>query len=258
MHSSPKNLLPLCRVAALVLATCAAITVSNPATAADFIAVEGVASFASDSDYDLMDASRISKIAVLRDTSRVVSGHENLPSRFLCTSTGSVSGAYPVLIPVRVMPGSISIPAVSDFFVQGPDVAAGEGNTVVGSDVQSSFDMDHDGVPSYFESLFGSNPAVPNANQDIDGDGHSLLFEYLAGTNPLDANSALRLSATRGLSTITLSWPSVSGKKYEVQSADTVVSLFSAVSNVTANSSISRVRVPLNDGTSFYRVLVKP
>ena len=251
--------LRMCRVARIVLATCALMYLTLPVQAADFIAMEGVAIPSGDPQYILWDFARVSQLAALNDTSSVVSGHANLPSRFLCTSTGSTSSGLPVLNVVRVMPDSIAIPAFRDYFPQGPDLASGEGNTVIGSDVHSSFDMDHDGVPTYFESANGSNPAVANASQDFDGDGLSLLAEYQAGTDPRNANSVLRVSATRMSPTqISLSWSSVSGKKYQVQSAGTVPGSFGAVTTVTATGSTSTIQLLPNDTTSFYRVLVNP
>ena len=46
-------------------------------------------------------------------------------------------------------------------------------------------DDDNDGMPDWWEILFGLDPFNPNdANQDPDGDGLTNLEEYLAGTNP--------------------------------------------------------------------------
>lgn len=48
-------------------------------------------------------------------------------------------------------------------------------------------DDDNDGMPDWWELLYGFNPLNPaDAGQDADGDGHTNLQEFLAGTNPRD------------------------------------------------------------------------
>ena len=229
----------------------------------DLTAVEGVAVYRDGSGgisfYTMWNFSRTSSQALLKDSAAAVIGHDNLPSRFLCSDTGTVSNGLPVLLVLRAMPSSISIPAFHDFFPQGPDVAAGEGNTIVGSDVHADPDMDHDGVPTYFESAHGSNPAVADADFDADGDGHSLLQEYWAGTDPQNSQSVLRLKATPTLpSGVTLSWSSIAGKHYEVQSAGSTGGPFAATGEVTATSEFSELPVTGTNAPGFYRLLVQP
>lgn len=49
----------------------------------------------------------------------------------------------------------------------------------------SVFDDDNDGIPSYFEKLYGLKPLDPSdANEDPDGDGLTNLEEYRHGTDP--------------------------------------------------------------------------
>lgn len=235
------------------------------ASGTDLTAVEGVAVYSSAAGgstfYTLWNLSRLSSVALLQDRSVAVSGHDNLPSRFLCRDTGAVSNGLPVLLVLRALPCSVSIPALHNFFPQGPDVAAGEGHTIVASDVHSDPDMDHDGVPTYFETANGSNPAVANANVDADGDGHSLLQEYWAGTDPQNSQSVLRFSAIQkppASGNVVLSWRSVGGKHYELLGAASVGSQFTAVSNVTAVGSLTVLQVPAGGGTGFYRLSVKP
>lgn len=46
-------------------------------------------------------------------------------------------------------------------------------------------DADKDGMPDWFEKLYGLNPNVNDAHLDCDGDGRTNIQEYNAGTNPI-------------------------------------------------------------------------
>lgn len=46
-------------------------------------------------------------------------------------------------------------------------------------------DADKDGMPDWFEKLYGLNPNVNDAHLDYDGDGRTNIQEYNAGTNPI-------------------------------------------------------------------------
>ena len=65
-------------------------------------------------------------------------------------------------------------------------------NTFVQLDVS---DLDGDGIPAYWETLYfgGSSNAQPSA--DSDGDGMDNLGEYIALTVPTDSNSVFRFTA---------------------------------------------------------------
>jgi len=46
-------------------------------------------------------------------------------------------------------------------------------------------DLDKDGLPDWWEMLYGLNPNVADALLDSDGDGRTNIEEYNAGTNPM-------------------------------------------------------------------------
>jgi len=62
--------------------------------------------------------------------------------------------------------------------------------------LMKGFDRDRDGMPDYWETLYGLNPQKQDAYLDADIDGLVNLQEYRAGTHPLLATSLLGLSTT--------------------------------------------------------------
>ena len=55
--------------------------------------------------------------------------------------------------------------------------------------VGRSPDSDGDGIPDWYEYLWGMNPEKEDASEDSDGDGFSNRQEYNAGTNPMFAEN---------------------------------------------------------------------
>ena len=53
-------------------------------------------------------------------------------------------------------------------------------------------DADKDGLPDWWETLYGLNPNVADSHVDSDGDGRTNLEEYNAGTNPIIFNDLSR------------------------------------------------------------------
>ena len=49
-------------------------------------------------------------------------------------------------------------------------------------------DSDADGIPDWWENLYGLNPVAADASIDLDGDGRTNIEEYNAGTNPAIAD----------------------------------------------------------------------
>src|SRR4029079_12877879 len=83
--------------------------------------------------------------------------------------------------------------------------------------VHSGGDNNGNGLPDYWEALYGIND--PEA--DADGDGQSNRAEFFANTNPNDASSVFRIleSGIDAAGHFTLTWSSVGGMRYRLQYA---------------------------------------
>jgi hypothetical protein len=113
-------------------------------------------------------------------------------------------------------------------------------------------------------STSNSTPPVKllNPNGDDDGDGMTNAAEDLAGTNPFDPNSALRMMTLSQptSNSVTLTWETVPGKKYQVQSAPSAGGTYTGVGPVmtagpnqfTLNETVSGAQL------IFYRVALVP
>jgi hypothetical protein len=126
----------------------------------------------------------------------------------------------------------------------------------------ASGDRDGDGMPDDWEVQHGLNPDnASDAATDADGDGYTNLQEYLAGTDPRDANSALRIVDTAmDVDGFEISFTSVAGKKYRVESTDTLpaTSWTVVADNVVGTGATMRV---IDDSAAtaaqrFYRVML--
>jgi arylsulfatase A-like enzyme len=79
-------------------------------------------------------------------------------------------------------------------------------------------DNDADGISNSFETTHGLDRDSPkDAALDSDGDGADNLSESIAGTDPNDPGSVLRvIDLADTPETFSITWPSVSGRNYEV------------------------------------------
>ena len=77
-----------------------------------------------------------------------------------------------------------------------------------------------DGIPNaWWTQYFGTTAGV-SASLDSDGDGFTNAQEYALGTDPKNAGSTFKVGQmSRSGTSLTISWPSVAGKKYQVQTA---------------------------------------
>jgi len=102
---------------------------------------------------------------------------------------------------------------------------------------------------------------VISPDADDDGDGQTNAQEDAAGTNPFDAGSALQMMdlSRPDPNTLILTWGTVPGRKYQVQSAQTLAnpSWTAASSVMTANGTMLSQSVPAIQNV-YYRVVIVP
>ena len=95
---------------------------------------------------------------------------------------------------------------------------------------------------------------------DNDGDGKTNADEDAASTNPFDATSHFGVSQITkpDANNVTVSWQSVSGKKYKLEGSSTVAGSYTPIEpEVTANASTTSLTVPTG-GFNFFRVRIVP
>jgi hypothetical protein len=120
-----------------------------------------------------------------------------------------------------------------------------------------------DGIDNSWWALYGIGEGNRVATLDPDGDGFTHLQESALGTNPMDSSSTFNVKTIeRNGNSLTITWSSVSGKKYQVQAATQLnPSSWQDVWEVlTANSGLSTktVTVPADASVYFVRVNLVP
>jgi hypothetical protein len=116
-----------------------------------------------------------------------------------------------------------------------------------------------DGIDNSWWALYGIGEGNRVATLDPDGDGFTHLQESALGTNPMDSSSTFNVKTIgRNGNSITITWSSVSGKKYQLQATTQLnPSSWQDVGEVlTANSGLSTKTVTLPDDAAAYFVRV--
>ncbi len=110
-------------------------------------------------------------------------------------------------------------------------------------------------------ALSNASAAIPvlDPNGDADGDGITNAEEDAAGTNPLDPTSGLRITSVArnpSASTTQVTWNSVSGKQYVVESTGNLVTgTYAAVSGTLSGTGAPMsFTASSTTGEAFYRV----
>ncbi len=125
-------------------------------------------------------------------------------------------------------------------------------------------DSDGDGLDDSWEIANFGSIAAQNGTGDPDGDGADNANEFSAGTNPNSAASVLRITSVTRLSssTVQVTFSSVAGKNYVVQTSSNMADLTwvdatATISATGASTSTSVVVSPLLPA-NFLRVRVAP
>lgn len=134
-----------------------------------------------------------------------------------------------------------------------------DGNAFV---VDSSADMDRDGLPDAWERRFFGG-VDGGAGEDADGDGADNLAEFRAGTNPLDATSltAIRSVRLQGADVV-VQFASTAGRAYRLERSSVLspASWTTVIERVPGTGAVMEVqdRNAATGGPAFYRLVVRP
>ncbi len=122
-------------------------------------------------------------------------------------------------------------------------------------------DSDEDGLPDSWESAFFGNLSK-GPGDDSDGDGQSNAVEYLAGTLPNSGASLFKATIAPSTGNLfSLSWPSVPGKSYTIETSSGLIgnwSQLAAVPAAPAPATMTSHQFTPDGTVRFYRVVHRP
>jgi|GEM_PF-6771868 len=107
--------------------------------------------------------------------------------------------------------------------------------------------------------LQGLSGPLGDSMIDSDGDGFSDAAEAIAGTNPTDPASYFDVNRrSDGLGNVLLTWGSVAGRLYEVQTTTNLLSGWNIATNITGTGETMVFPAPMpTDTARYYRVQVR-
>jgi len=120
-----------------------------------------------------------------------------------------------------------------------------------------------DGIADSWWASYGITGPARVAANDTDGDGFTNAQEHALGTSPVDASSTFKVgNIERTENTLSITWPSIAGKKYQVQKRASLSSgaWENSGAQVTAAGPSSSANVDVSDSpnASFFRVILVP
>ncbi|MBM3847944.1 MAG: hypothetical protein FJ405_16870, partial [Verrucomicrobia bacterium] len=178
-------------------------------------------------------------------------GAPSLPA-FTWTSVTNWRAAVPVILGSNLFTFS----AIGDT----GEILSNATITVIGTAVSGSPDLDSDGLPDVWETIYDFDVNAPNGDGDVDRDGFSNLDEYLAGTDPRNASSGLSIGAIlQTAEGIKIRFNGVTGRSYSIQHRDVLPNgAWKTLGSVPAVLSDQTVEVlDASPGTSqrYYRLV---
>lgn len=169
---------------------------------------------------------------------------------------GIVFGRFPLITHGGTRSGSVSLAVVPAGI---PNHLSYQANEVV----LFLDDSDEDSLPDTWEQTHFNN-LTQTPSGDFDGDGQSNGSELLTGTIPSSGASVFATTIVPvGPNQLSLTWPSVAGKNYRVESQTTLVGSWSVIATVPAAASpavfTSHVMARGNgEAMRFYRIALDP
>jgi hypothetical protein len=138
-----------------------------------------------------------------------------------------------------------------------------DSGTVTSTASALSYNPVTDGLPDSWWATYGIDEHDRVAAKDPDGDGFTNAQENALGTSPVDATSTFKVGTMeRTGNTLNVSWPSVVGKRYQVQKRASLSTgdWVDSGSVVTALGASSTANVDVSDSpnASFVRVILIP
>ncbi|MEX1116175.1 MAG: polysaccharide lyase family protein [Akkermansiaceae bacterium] len=171
-------------------------------------------------------------------------------------ASGIVFGRFPLITHGGTRTGTVSLTGVP---VGVPNHLSYQANQVV----LFIDDSDEDGLPDTWEQTHFKGLSQTSSG-DFDGDGQSNGSEHLTGTLPSSGTSVFAATITAvGQSQLNLTWPSVSGKTYRVESQSGLFGSWTSVATISAAGDPAVTTSHTIDRASgelirFYRVALDP
>jgi hypothetical protein len=204
----------------------------------------------------------VSISAGLVQSGRVTITNNIMEPAFALTGPVSHNGAGQVAVYSNSPPGQyvVTFGPVTFFNTPPPQTnVLVAGGSIVFNGNYTITDANSNGIPDTWEASYGlSNPGPAT---DTDHDGIPDGVEFIAGTNPTNALSKLTLTppTTPTNGQVQLSWPSVSGRFYRLESSTNLGTWTPVAGWVAGNGSTQTQLLPAaTNGPAFYRVQVQP